>query len=362
MSVWTIKAMGNEYHVKGLKKFASSVSSSIKRLVDVYNFQRELYGIIGEKEESTTYYIPFGNPAKMADPEGYEKAKTEFLSSLSDPITEQNWNGKAREIEEIFNQFVPVVDNRKTEEKDIKEKEECAALRNNREKEREDREMKIGLGLPSVVRMPKTRDQVFVVISAHFNDSDSMTDYFNSNALLSYEYALAIIPKQPKREDTLRNIISNIPELAKLKWTWNKKEYSGGHGVWLESETIGEVPYQAYDGRKKVNYWYEVSYNAYAQTTEKSKYFTTNTKKPVNDSSTTTELKKPANNSTEIVKGITVTKNEEKHGIELRFENKPSRSVLDNLKANGWRWSQRNMCWYIKDSKEAMQFAESLRG
>ena len=53
---------------------------------------------------------------------------------------------------------------------------------------------------------------------------------------------------------------------------------------------------------------------------------------------------------------VSVKFNEEKKGIELYFNTKPTREILNTLKANGFRWSKYNKCWYIKDSEEKRQF------
>lgn len=54
--------------------------------------------------------------------------------------------------------------------------------------------------------------------------------------------------------------------------------------------------------------------------------------------------------------------NTERGGIELYFPGKPGASVLADLKANGFRWSRFNSCWYKLDNavarKVAAQYAE----
>ena len=55
--------------------------------------------------------------------------------------------------------------------------------------------------------------------------------------------------------------------------------------------------------------------------------------------------------------GITVSKNTEKAGIEIRFADKPAAEVLNNLKSHGWRWTRFNSCWYHKDTPENWEFA-----
>ena len=56
----------------------------------------------------------------------------------------------------------------------------------------------------------------------------------------------------------------------------------------------------------------------------------------------------------------TITFNDDKGGIEIRFPGKPETAILDRLKANGWRWSRFSSCWYAKRSESAETFAKGL--
>jgi hypothetical protein len=42
--------------------------------------------------------------------------------------------------------------------------------------------------------------------------------------------------------------------------------------------------------------------------------------------------------------------NKEKNDVELHFKSKPSTAILDDLKANGFRWGKFNKCWYRADN------------
>lgn len=57
---------------------------------------------------------------------------------------------------------------------------------------------------------------------------------------------------------------------------------------------------------------------------------------------------------------VTITENEEKDGIEIRFPAKPAPTVLDSLKSHGFRWSRFAGCWYHKRTEEIRSFANSL--
>lgn len=57
-------------------------------------------------------------------------------------------------------------------------------------------------------------------------------------------------------------------------------------------------------------------------------------------------------------KPATVSINEEKNGVEIRFAEKPAAETLTVLKSNGWRWSRFNKCWYKQNNEENRIFAE----
>ena len=57
-----------------------------------------------------------------------------------------------------------------------------------------------------------------------------------------------------------------------------------------------------------------------------------------------------------------VTTNNEKNGIEVRFNSKPEQSVLELLKENGFRWSGKQKMWYAKRSDKTVSAVESIGG
>lgn len=59
---------------------------------------------------------------------------------------------------------------------------------------------------------------------------------------------------------------------------------------------------------------------------------------------------------------ILVSVNRDRDGVEIRFPAKPSASVIDGLKARGWRWSRFNSCWYQRRKSESVTYAAKLAG
>lgn len=57
-----------------------------------------------------------------------------------------------------------------------------------------------------------------------------------------------------------------------------------------------------------------------------------------------------------------VTLNNEKNGIEIRFDSKPDSNILASLKANGFRWHGKMKMWYAKQSPDRMKFVNQISG
>lgn len=52
--------------------------------------------------------------------------------------------------------------------------------------------------------------------------------------------------------------------------------------------------------------------------------------------------------------------NNEKNGVEIFFNDKPSEEIRNQLKANKFRWSNYSKCWYSKQSERTIQLAKQL--
>ena len=61
------------------------------------------------------------------------------------------------------------------------------------------------------------------------------------------------------------------------------------------------------------------------------------------------------------VSGISITKNKDKNGIEIRFPDVPSADMRGLLKAHGFRWSRKFGCWWAKDYNANVEFANMLK-
>ncbi len=58
----------------------------------------------------------------------------------------------------------------------------------------------------------------------------------------------------------------------------------------------------------------------------------------------------------------TMAINNELNGIELVFEARPAKEILESIKAAGFRWHNLKKLWYAKKTPERMALAEKLSG
>jgi len=184
-----------------------------------------------------------------------------------------------------------------------------------------------------------------IYLNKVYDDSDGMTDYYSPHASYGDDLLLAYTKTTRETEALARKVVGAIPSLQGLTFAWHTEKWSGGHGNYLttgygieKADVHGQEKYIAYEicfgYRRKMIPHFEYVGNIDGigiQTTAPTK-----------------------------VDGISITENDEKDGIEIRFPAKPDQTILAKLKEKGFRWSNFNKCWYIKRTEDNKQFAQGL--
>lgn len=57
------------------------------------------------------------------------------------------------------------------------------------------------------------------------------------------------------------------------------------------------------------------------------------------------------------MEGITWRKNKEHNGVEIKFPQRPSRDVINQLKERGFHWHTKEQLWYARHTPECEAFA-----
>ena len=315
----------------------------------------ELTGVIGQNERSSTLTNIFGSNVR----EDVTAVKEKIGSAYQWTVTASNAAEIIKAIEAELPALKanrPVQDKRETPEVRAERNAEFQRIdQERREKERKHNETFTALygnGQTVTVRP----GQMAITARVCYDNSDSMTDYFDRHASLSPRFALLVVPKQAETERLARQgLAAGAAVLSGFTFQWHTEKYSMGHGNYLESKEGFDLPPELigtrnyYRGGEVTRAHWEIEFEAaYSEPKEFQaiKGYGSQPAPPASEPVT--------------VDGVTVSENTEKDGIEIRFPSKPSAEVIDSLKAHGWRWSRFSKCWYKRASDQARKFANDL--
>jgi phospholipid N-methyltransferase len=318
----------------------------------------ELTGIVGQAERRSVLSVLCGNDTR-AD---VEAAKESIGERFNWTITRENVGDLVNALTEaltILQQNRPIHDNRTTPNEETERREKSAKIAAE-QKAKSDRATTAFIAhYGSGEKITIQPGQMVIIAQICFDNSDSMTDYFDRHASLSQPFALLIVSKQAETERLARRGIETSPLLSAIPFDWHTEKWSMGHGNYLKSKDGFELPAklqglcnQYGSGGGVAHAHWEITFTrAYSQPI---------TLDTIAGCGQTPPDRGEPTQTTEPVEGVTVTENNEKDGIEIRFPSKPTTAMLDSLKAAGWRWSRFSSCWYARRSDKVRQFAESL--
>lgn len=314
----------------------------------------ELTGVIGLKESSSTMTSLFGGNVRQ-DVATVQNAIGEKFAWT---VTKDNVNDVISAIMAelpTLQKNRPVKDKRRTPEAEQERNAKLNAIYAEQKAKDDAKTFGFRTHYGNGQTVTLQPGQMAVIAKVCFDNSDIMTDYFERHATLSQSFALLIVPKQAQTERLARRGLAVSPVLSAMEFDWHTENYSMGHGNYLESKGGFELPAELQNLRKQYGsdsgvthaHW-EISFTqAYSE--------------PVTLDAIAGYGEKPSSESAPVSSdAVTVTENDKKDGIEIRFPSKPAPEVLENLKANGWRWSRFSQCWYARRTDRARQFAASL--
>lgn len=175
--------------------------------------------------------------------------------------------------------------------------------------------------------------KAYIIAELKKDESDSMSDYFHASTsrvlLLAWSASDRLNFKEMRQAGEGIPEIENLSELKEDRYHRILGNYY--HGWTIKKYTIGK------------------SFNAYNEQMCVSDPANIRLKK---ESTPMAISGQPTGDKIAICK-----LNLEKGGIELYFTSKPAQAVLDDLKAQSWRWSRFNKCWYRLDNPIARQQA-----
>ena len=293
----------------------------------------ELYGVIGGDERRSTL-ISFGAPVRSAVAALDQAIKDKYGAQ----VTRQNVRAIIADYEAALpeaRESRRTVDQRRTPEQDA-ELTAAAAARAAEVKASQDAQTAV---LDQVMAKAPAGAKALIIAEWHEDNSDPMTDYFNSVTTRT----VAIGFRFSAREDfrALRAAAGQWPETAHLA--------AGPDVEYRENYSMGGGNYLSDHGSSRSGTGWVV----------KSREFPCKWAGLTEDAIPDAPAM-PAAAAAPGGDGGTVTVSPSSLGragvVEVRFTDRPADDVIAGLKAHGFRWARGNRCWYGTDTA----YAESL--
>jgi hypothetical protein len=216
----------------------------------------------------------------------------------------------------------------------------------DREQAQSEYRLRLEKGREILERLRPAWAQAAIVAIQSRDNSDPMSDYFNSVDVR----AVLLGWSKSKRNDfrELHRMAALFPETAKLSGdpsAEHRENYAMGHGLHL-----GNYAERGGWRVQKVRFDFGFSCD-----------FSTLCLSLADGNGLPPEREREENPEPVTVEGVTVRENEEKNGIEVVFASKPAPEVLKSLKAGGFRWSRGQGLWWARRTAERLALAKSLQ-
>jgi hypothetical protein len=188
-----------------------------------------------------------------------------------------------------------------------------------------------------------------VIVANLLNDeSDPMSDYFASSTKSAVILGFSSNNRNSfpeMRKAILSANLSDYPDILELadkeQSDENRENWSMGKGFYLSKK-----------GHSTYSGWQVKKIRAYGKSLIDVKDI------PVGEILTQKQQEAAAGVLNSAVK---VIENTEKNGIELVFNEKPARALIDRIKGAGYRWHRKGVYWYANKTAAALEIADQLK-
>lgn len=388
------KAFGKEFDFKGLKKEIEFFERILGKLTSIKSYKAEQTGIIGlndgsfNAEHTSVFYVMFGQH-QLRDEEGFNKKVDELLSKYHNGIITLDDLAKFRsEADSIFNDHVCTEDKRRTPEQYQQHLEEMNKIYAKQEAEQKKRSEARAIERERIVKE-----------YAYLLKSDGT---ISSRILATKNIRLELNAEFPEHKFSITSDTFSGGDSIDVRWTdgvtekevneiirkYQEGHFDGMQDMYVDSNSVFN---DVFGGAKFVHANRELTRERYSQVGEELGYHLTfiddrwnytifSEGKEIVDPEKSTAFQEirtatynrsfyskpeksvttPNNIQISSGSGITIQRNHEHDGIEIKFPGKPEAGILSKLKANGFRWNHRTKVWYKKYSENALIFAQSL--
>jgi len=375
---YKITIKNQSYNVSGKKREVQNLAGRIRDAVELNHHFKELTGVIGISERSSTMMSLFGTEDfKIIDTESYNKEIAELLAMI-DGAKQADFQSIIIKAKTIHAKHIPIVDKRRTPEQEKERKAKYTADQEEQEKQAN--------------------------IKADKDNAEK------ERLLQEYPYLIIQDGNIKSRVLAAKNIRIELSKaFPGQKFSVTSESYSGGDSVdvhWTDGPTDDEVnkiinkyQYGTFDGMEDIyNYHTTVFNNTFGDTKyvlgqrsiSDEKYHETGAKMGYPDFkyerfkgfsgvdfdtekmicrevrkisfyvAPTKSTPTPDKSGPDNIDKPTMQLNEERNGVEIKFPGKPRQTIIETLKANGFRWSRFQGLWWAKQNEKTLQIAEGL--
>jgi hypothetical protein len=352
---WVISPGGHSIKFKGPKAQAKVLARELEKVLNIQKYFRRLWGIKGEDEKATIIFSVFGKgDGEIANVEEYQAEAAALFALIPDLVTVEIGDDIIQQANDIFQKHVPEVDERETRE----EREEKVTDWQQAEAERlAERLAWVDEHCRDRKKIEIKEGEMGIYVRYTYNNSDLMTDYFDSQAGWGEDMLLAIVKKGAKRESVARRVLDLYPDLAALEWSWHTENYSMGRGNYLlSSDSLGEIKgRRTYGGIEDPLYRPVVRFQEWPGLMYAYKDYPGGASEETDQAQA--EVTEQAAGS-DATNGVEVT--HDRDWTWIKFPAKPSEQVRTALKALGGRWGRRRGAWYIKRRVEPQTVLDAI--
>jgi hypothetical protein len=365
--------------VKAKKDDAERFSRQIQAVNNVPSMVREISGTFGVDEHEITMQSIFGpSGTPLADPDGYAKDVQDFAAAI--PVvftTEPEMQSWAQTAADLIKKHTPIKDTRETPERAQarrneykRDEEERQAKRQEKEREEADAAAGLSQQYPYLTPLKASGKSRWAGGAANIRTELERafpgvafrvtSDSYSMGSSIDVKWTDGPTMKQVT-DITGKYQTSHFDGMQDLETSCStvfNGVFGGAKHVFESRTDSDELVLSVANGQE-----YNLNITTIADIPESLKYHVMQTVKdtPVIPERPMNTLLSPPR-SGEPLAGVTVRLNAERNGVEILFPGKPERSVIDTLKAHGFRWSPRGKLWYAKQSDSRINFAYSLQG
>jgi hypothetical protein len=389
-------------NVKARKDLAEQVLSRLARLQpkEIIKYQLELSGIKGTTEglhkerQSLTWMMYFGQGVPVLSNQAeYQAEYQAWLDSTPDLITEDQIKHEVKRADELFYRFVKRDDKRTT----LEEHTEQQAVQEKQRQELEEKqaiEAKARQEREAIERVQILKDYAFLQTMEQA-EANSKRDYVSNHALASKNIKTELAHVFPGQDFSVKSKSFSMGDDVSISWTdgpttkevdaiVDKYQYSQFNAMedYSESRKTGQFFRGLFGSAKYVSTSRTVTDDRYREAAEAlgiTDYspdfnFSHDSRVMLNRHMSETSFyiapvaqEAPAIEDSGTAQPtasgpVQVSRNEEKQGIEIKFDNKPGPDTLEALKQHGFRWSRFQGLWWAKYRDSRWAFALSLQG